>query len=165
MASCPKCGKEVADSAVVCKHCNSVISIMDRPTGITVIAVILLIGTVFSLYTQFQINWSGTVILGINLPPILSNIINSLDILLGLYCAIGFFKLQKKAYQLFILLASYRIANNIITSLVVISRIYDYYSYIPEFYTSSLIIGFTIGVALNGWLLFYLSRRKDYFVN
>jgi len=160
MLSCPKCGKEIADGATVCKHCHAEIGTPKRPKGVTVIAVLTLLGSAFSLLAIFNLNEMNSIILGLRVPVALARIVTLVFSGVGIYCGIGFLKQMALARKIYIWVAIYGIINQLISTPVLMNSMR-----LPDNVKGGMIVGMIIGIAISGWILFYLIRRKDYFTN
>ncbi len=160
MASCPKCSQEIADGASVCKHCHAEIGKPKRPTGVTVIAILTLLGSVFGLFAIFGLNETNSIILGIRVPVIIARAFGLIGNGIGIYCGIGFLKQLALARKVYIWVAIYGIANSLITTPVLMNTMR-----LPDEVKTGMIIGMIIGVGITGWILYYVVRRKDYFTN
>ncbi|MDD5087275.1 MAG: zinc ribbon domain-containing protein [bacterium] len=149
MALCPKCGKEIADSAVVCKHCHATIGTPQRPIGVTVIAALTLLGAAQILISAigmlFRRHFGCSVILGIRIPDVVNGLVMLILGGLALYCGLGFLKQKAQARRIFLWLAGFVILSSLIT-------------------VGGSLTGL-LTIAVLGYIVYYLVRRKDYFTN
>ncbi len=169
MTYCTNCGQEIADGAVVCKHCNATLGTPKRPTGVTVLAVLLYIGGVFSLIGSFSIQEYNSYVLGINVPVAIATFVSLAGAILAFYCGYGFLKLQRKAREIYLYWIYFAIANSIL-QLFAVNKIIEntpgvYGRDVASMATTIAIITVLFMVAFQGYILYYLIRRKDYFVN
>lgn len=161
MASCPKCGKEIAEGASVCKHCHAEIATPKRPTGVTVIAVLTLLGSAGGLLTMLSLNEMNSIILGLRVPVVLARIETLVFAGVGIYCGIGFLRQKALARKIYIWVVLFGIINTLISTPVLINSMP-----LPDHVKGPTMISSMIGgPAIFGWILFYLIRRKDYFTN
>lgn len=160
MAICQSCGGEIVVGAVVCRHCGVQLGIPQRPKGVTVIAVLCFIGAGFSLFSLAALDSTNSVLLGIRVPVIITQLVTLIAVGLLIYCGIGFLKLQELARQIYIWAAIYSIAQMVISPPVIWSSMN-----LPSEAIIGGIVGMIIGLALYGYILYYIVRRKDYFVN
>ena len=82
---------------------------------------------------------------------------------MGFYCGIGFLKQLALARKTYIWLAVYGIINSLLSTPVLI-RTMVYMGFTPQVKTQ-MVIGMVLGIAVTGWILYYVVRRKDYFTN
>lgn len=161
MIPCPKCGKEIAEGAIICKHCGAEFGTPKRPTGITVIAVLCFIGAAISLLALPSVNRITSLILGIRVPVPLYQLFGVAGAGLAIYCGVGFLQLREIARKIYLYWAIFSVLNSVISPLVVISTMRR----IRDEVMVGIVIGIIIGVGIYGYILYYLVRRKDYFIN
>lgn len=154
------CGGEIAEGAVVCKHCGAQLGVPKRPKGVTVIAVLCFIGAGFSLLALPTIDSTNSVMLGLRVPVIVVQLVGLIMVGLSVYCGVGFLKLKALARQIFLWTAIYSIVQTVTSSPVILSSMN-----VPSEAIVPGIVGMIFGLALYGYILYYLFRQKDYFVN
>lgn len=128
-----------------------------RPIGIIVIAVLLFIGAVLSLFTIFQTNALTSILLGIRVPAPLMRFFLLASICISIYCGIGLLRASKTARTVYLWYAGFGIINSILSIIVMADRLPK--SMLPQF-----VIGIAIGVIFYVWVIFYLVTNKNYFV-
>lgn len=172
--NCPKCNQEIVDSAAVCKHCGEELGTAKRPKGVTVLGVLVLIGAIFSL---FGLKQPTPVLLGITIPVWFFVLLSLIFIGLAIFCGIGLLKQVKQARVIYIYMGIFGVVNQIATCIWTasgnnflklmqvqltkqgVSITYQQFEAIKQ----GVIIGGIIGALLNGWILYYLFRKKDFF--
>jgi DNA-directed RNA polymerase subunit RPC12/RpoP len=167
MAICNSCGREIAEGAVVCKHCGARLGVPKRPKGVTAIAVLCFIGAGMSLLALPALNPMNSILLGFRVPVNLMRSIGVIGIGLSIYCGVGFLKLKASARKIYLWWALYSIVQSVISPIVL-------WPYIKDMGASNeviigalvgMVVGTIIGLALYGYILYYIFRRRDYFVN
>lgn len=153
MTSCPACGKEIANGASVCKHCRAELGAPARPTGVTAIAILTLVGSVLSLVGLVVLTDPYPVVLGLRVPAALAKLSVAALAGVGIYCGIGLLRQKALARRVFTWVAIYSVVNALLSTPVIAGS------------SSEAITGMAIAVGFYGWILFYLSSRKDYFIN
>lgn len=171
MAICQSCSGEIAEGAVVCKHCGAQIGVPTRPKGVTVIAVLLFISAALSLFSLPSLNVYNSIILGMRVPVLLTQLHLVIGTILAVYCGVAFLQLKKIGRTVYLYYGTWSILNGLIGIFVMPSIIRE----MPEMRrlpASALegtiiggVIGGLIGIALSGYILYYVIRRKDYFIN
>jgi len=139
-----------------------------RPKGVTVIAVLCFIGAGGSLLALPTIDSTNSVLLGIRVPVIVMQLVGLIMAGLSVYCGVGFLKLKALAREIYLWVAIFGIANMVISYPVILSSM-NLPRNLPSGAYESMIVGGIVGMiivlALQGYILYYLFRRKDYFVN
>lgn len=171
MTTCPSCKKEIAKGAVVCKHCGATLGTPERPTGVTVIAILCFVSALLSIVALVSLEKYTSIILGMNVRVIVAQLHAVVMACISVYCGVGLLKLKEVSRKIFIIYALYSLvgstlyifqlrANVIFMRQFKIAGAYDldYKTLYPEL--SSL-----IGMAIVGYIIYYLLRHKDYFVN
>lgn len=163
MAFCTSCGKEIAEGAVICKHCGAKLGIPKRPGGVTFLGVISIIsgafGIIESIVSLSNLGFRNFgYILGARVPYELEIMINLAVSVLTLLCGIGFLQLKKIARQVYIYIGSFGILNAILTYPVLLDDV-------RKSERALLIVIMIVTILITGYILYYVIRRKDYFVN
>jgi len=171
MTTCPSCKKEIAEGAVICKHCGAKLGTPERPKGVTLIAGLSFVGAVFALFALPSLNSYNSIILGMRVPVELAQLHAVIGIILSVYCGIAFLKLKETGRKVYLYYGAWSILNTIIAMFVLPSILRDMpeMRYLPSYaYEQEIIVVIGSGLlslALIGNILYYLIRRKDYFVN
>lgn len=160
MATCPTCNDTIADGAVVCKHCGARFGTPSRPTGVTILAVLCLLGGVVGLLSTFALNRSNSVFLGFRVPVPFMMAVNLIGVVISFYCGIGFLKLKSAARKLYLYWAVFGLAQAVITPVRLLSS-----TRVPDTVVAGMAIGFVLGLGFYGWIIYYIVRKKEYFVN
>jgi len=85
MAICHSCSGEISEGAVVCRHCGAQLGVPKRPKGVTVIAVLTLIGAGLSLLALPTINSMNLVILSIRVPVMVTQLVGLIMVAVSIY--------------------------------------------------------------------------------
>jgi len=129
-----------------------------RPVGVTVIAVLLFLGVAISLLTLINVNAAASMILGVRVPLPVMRFFIVIGIAVALYCGIGLLRLQRLARTVYMWWAGFGVLNSILTAIVMANRLPQ--SMLPQF-----VGGIAVGLAFYVWVISYLVKKKDVFVN
>lgn len=165
MKSCPKCGTEVAQGATVCENCKAVVGVPKRPLGVAVIAWLMLVGGVLNVYFMLTNQHIYPVYLGMAVSPALMRIIQLILAVIGIYCAIGLLQLKGNARKLYIGLSLFYAIETLVSFQMRIAATGLLQGPGAHSRLIAGIIGTIIGLAIQGWMLFYVVRRKQFFIN
>ena len=155
MSTCSACGKSVAEKAIVCKHCGARLGRPPRPVGVTVIAILVLIGVVSQLFAVIAARWETSFLFGRHVPPTVFRVVTAAMAALSLYCGIGLLRQRAVARRVTILYLVVGVVGSILNASVMSRMLGGGASW----------TGVILSVALNGYIIYYLIRRKDYFLN
>jgi len=165
MALCRQCGKEIKDGVAVCEHCHAKLGTPKRPTGVTVIAILALLGSLFALFGMVGLNKSNSIIFGFRVPLALARIVRLFFAGIEIYCGIGLLMQTALARKIYIWVLTYSIVNTLTSTFIPRHSILRHLKRLPAGVEGYAIIGTIIGIAILGWMLYYLIRHKDYFPN
>ena len=165
MSSCPNCGKEIAEGAVVCKHCGHKFGKPARPTGVTILGVLSMLGGIIGLIglavamsqPAYSVEQSA-VVLGMHVSIPLFVVISIAANLLSIYCGIGFLRQQRLARTIYIYLGSFGIISTLL-------GVFGQAGNLRGDAATVFYVIILITLAYYGLILRYVVRRKDYFVN
>jgi predicted nucleic acid-binding Zn ribbon protein len=157
---CPKCGKEIVEGATICKHCHEVLGKPKRPKGVTIIAILILLGSVIGFFSVISLTEMTSIILGIRVPVGFAKFFLFLIQGVGIYCGIGFLKQLAMARKVYIWISIYGIVNSLISTPILISALR-----LRDNDKVGLMINMVITIIFSGYILYYIIRHKDYFVN
>jgi hypothetical protein len=162
MTNCPKCGKEIAKGASICKHCHIIIGVPQRLAGVKIIGILVLIFSIATLgglylmpgltiFRRFGWVWSATI----------------LQSGIGIFSSIVLFLQKRIALNMYIV-------YTLFTGLVIIgSGFYTFARFTSPFFdVKSYLIDIVFSISLQifeivftAWSLRYLLQHKDYFTN
>jgi len=166
MAACRQCGQEIADDAAVCEHCGALVGAVRRPPGVTVIAILVLVGAGLAILAVPALKAEFSALLGIRVPVFLAQVVMLVFAGLSIYCGVGLLQLKRVAKTIYIWVAVYDIVDSLVCGSVLTSTIPDSLpSQMRPMFFTSVWVGVVVGVGLNAFILYYLLSRRKYFVN
>jgi hypothetical protein len=169
MAQCPKCYQEIEDGAVICKYCNAIFEVPSRPTGVLVISIWLFAQAFFGLISIFSIKEYNSYFLFLNVPVSFRIIEGLISMVLSVYCGYGMLKQRNMARNIYKYWLYYGILSGF-CSLFFVNKIMNNVmpgasDMIASIATAFSYIGILFGIGLNIFIVSYLEKKKDYFVN
>ena len=121
-----------------------------RPLGVTILAILFLLGTILNLWMLF--GRVPAVLFGIFMESNSAQIFYLFMAIIGVYLSFGFFKLLKRAWFVGMLFLSFGAANTLFTAVI-----YSTFSIQKEIFISYIsFISFII-------VIFYLNEKYDNF--
>jgi len=129
-----------------------------RPGGVTAIAVVTLLGSLFSLISLFNFSVLNSYILGVRAPAGVARLLIGALAGMQAFSGIGMLKQMALARKIYIFLAIFGLVNNLITTPVLLNTYH-----VSDQIRTSLIGGLVFGTVIAIVVLQYLVRRKDCF--
>jgi hypothetical protein len=136
---------------------------LNRPKGVTIIAVLTLILALFGLIGLFLIQPMDSILFGIIVPIPVTVIATLISVGIGIYCGIGLLKLKRVARQLYIWLLVYHMVNAALEKGRIM--IGGNLPHAPIASYPTFIISNLLGLLIASFLIYYIASRKKYFVN
>jgi hypothetical protein len=181
MVNCPKCGKEIADGASICKHCHAIIGVPQRPSGVTIIGILILFESLVSLLAAIMlvdfrfplflslfsggfITYSLAVLELERFSPLWLALVRIMAFsrsLVGIFSSVVLFKQKRNAINIYIGYAILSTINEFFWTSQYIFFGTDFVRFLLVF----LIIATIIRVLVLGLILNYLRRNNKYFTN
>ena len=156
MSTCKKCGKKMERGAIVCEECGTRLAVSKRPKGAVVVAILMFINASFSLIQIPLYNTDTSIFLGINLPVAVMRIIGLMSAGLSVYCAIGFYKLQRLARHILLAIVLGGMLNATLT-------VWSFARILPPSAVPSLALLLAANLAFFGVILFFIVRLRHHF--
>ena len=160
MPLCPFCKEEIAEGAIYCKHCHKDIVVRKRPIGVTIIAVFILISAAVGLVKGIDPKESSSILFGMIVPYGVMVVYYLAVAIVSIYCGIGLLDLKNKARKICIWMTIILFCNGLFS----LGRQLEIMT-IDKTFWMALIVATIFIFGINGYILYYLVSRREYFVN
>lgn len=164
MPYCTSCGQLVGEDAIHCAHCGTTLRIAQRPVGITIIAVLIIIGAVSNLFSVFM--GSPTALLGMILTGTAARVFFLVLSGFAFYCGFGLWNMKKLACDVFIGVSVF----NIINSLLSVLRLEELWAIqglqLDDGAAATVpAVLLILSLAIGAFLIIYLIKKRPLFIN
>lgn len=162
MKPCPECGGMIALEAAICKHCGASIAKPMIPVGVKIVGILSILGGLGILGQTFG-SFPVALLFGIEIPLGLAKVIRGAVGLGSIALGVGLLRQMEIArrYGLwFLVITTIEGAASVV---YLASEISSLYGYMADDIVNQLYGGAAMNVLINGYIVYYLVKKKDYF--
>ena len=169
MIFCPKCSNLVANDSLICNHCSYIFPEPQRPVGITILAVLSLVGGVFGIIGAFTKNDTNSILIGSHVSPVLATVVSLIIALANILCGYGFLKQIRLSWSIYLILSVFGFINTLLLATMIDPMTISGsqlsgsgVAVLPFMHTIMKLMYISI-LLLNVFIIIYVFRKKKYF--